>query len=349
MANLNGYILTSAGKNLFAKASSGECNVVFTKAKIGEAETTIDEMLTRTDLIGTKLKMLDIVSSKAEENKFTIITTVTNVGQDEHFYIRQLGVFAKGVSTDGLDTDVLAETLIAVAYDTNPDVIPAQSNNVPYTKEIDIGFSINNADKCEVTLSLAGVITQEVLKNHNDDDEAHTNALKKYVPLIGGTMTGLLNLFANSTVPTPEQNDDSKKISNTEWVQTTIKGIISQLSDEIEVEWSGSTFTVPALGITGLMAQNGYICLGKLFGGLILQWGIVMCSEVTGTYYVKGVSNLPISFNKCFRATCSHGGIGSTTAIINLFNNTSIGTQMGMPGNVPSNLPWGAHYIAIGV
>lgn len=273
MANLNGYILTSAGKNLFAKASSGECNVVFTKAKIGEAETTIDEMLTRTDLIGTKLKMLDIVSSKAEENKFTIITTVTNVGQDEHFYIRQLGVFAKGVSTDGLDTDVLAETLIAVAYDTNPDVIPAQSNNVPYTKEIDIGFSINNADKCEVTLSLAGVITQEVLKNHNDDDEAHTNALKKYVPLIGGTMTGLLNLFANSTVPTPEQNDDSKKISNTEWVQTTIKGIISQLSDEIEVEWSGSTFTVPALGITGLMAQNGYICLGKLFGGLILQWG----------------------------------------------------------------------------
>ncbi|WP_317405990.1 hypothetical protein [Megamonas funiformis] len=74
-----------------------------------------------------------------------------------------------------------------------------------------------------------------------------------------------------------------------------------------------------------------------------------MCSEVTGTYYVKGVSNLPISFNKCFRATCSHGGIGSTTAIINLFNNTSIGTQMGMPGNVPSNLPWGAHYIAIGV
>lgn len=235
MANLNGYILTSAGKNLFAKASSGECNVVFTKVKIGESETTIDEMLTKTDLIGTKLKMLDIVSSKAEENKFTIITTVTNVGQDEHFYIRQLGVFAKGVSTDGLNTDVLTETLIAVAYDTNPDVIPAQSNNVPYTKEMDIGFSINNADKCEVTLSLAGVITQEVLKNHNDDNEAHTNALKKYVPLIGGTMTGLLNLFANSTVPTPEKNDTSKKIVNSEWVQTTIKGIISQLSDELEV------------------------------------------------------------------------------------------------------------------
>ena len=74
-----------------------------------------------------------------------------------------------------------------------------------------------------------------------------------------------------------------------------------------------------------------------------------MCSEVTDTYYVKGVSNLPISFNKCFRATCSHGGRGSTTAIISLFNNTSIGTQMGMPGNVPSKLPWGAHYIAIGV
>ena len=99
------------------------------------------------------------------------------------------------------------------------------------------------------------------------------NISSNYVPLAGGVMTGLLSLFTGSTVPTPNSNDNSKKIPNTEWVQTWIKAYVAELSENLEVQWSGSTFTVPALGITGLMAQNGYISLGKLFGGLILQWG----------------------------------------------------------------------------
>ena len=99
------------------------------------------------------------------------------------------------------------------------------------------------------------------------------NISSNYVPLAGGIMTGLLSLFTGSTVPTPSKDDNSQKIVNSEWVQTWVKALVAELSENIEVQWSGSTFTVPALGITGLMAQNGYICLGKLFGGLILQWG----------------------------------------------------------------------------
>ena len=298
MANLNGYVLTQAGKNLFAKSSSGECKVVFTKAKIGESETTLDELLIKDDLVGTKLKLLDIVSSKAEENKFTIITTVTNSGLEEHFYIRQLGIFAKGLSIDGLNTEILPEKLIAVAYDTNPDVIPAETNNIPYTKQMNIGFSINNADKAEIIVSLTGVVTSEVLENHNNDTKAHSNLIKSIfgieevtednikekieeyakkvcLPLSGGTMEGLVSLFNGSTVPTPEEQDNSRKISNTEWVQTWVKAFVSELSTNIEVETQeDGHFSCPALGITGLMAQNGYICLGKLFGNLILQWGL---------------------------------------------------------------------------
>ena len=75
------------------------------------------------------------------------------------------------------------------------------------------------------------------------------------------------------TAPTPGTTDNSKRIPNTSWVQTWVKNFINSLDDNLDVQWSGSTFTVPALGITGLMAQNGYISLGKLFGGLILQWG----------------------------------------------------------------------------
>ena len=97
-----------------------------------------------------------------------------------------------------------------------------------------------------------------------------------YLKLAGGSMQGLLNLFANSTVPTPAAQDNSKKITNTEWVQAWVKSFVTQLSTNIEVETQeDGHFSCPALGITGLMAQNGYICLGKLFGNLILQWGFV--------------------------------------------------------------------------
>lgn len=249
MANLNGYVLTQAGKNLFAKSSSGECKVVFTKAKIGESETTLDELLIKDDLVGTKLKLLDIVSSKAEENKFTIITTVTNSGLEEHFYIRQLGIFAKGLSIDGLNTEILPEKLIAVAYDTNPDVIPAETNNIPYTKQMNIGFSINNADKAEIIVSLTGVVTSEVLENHNNDTKAHSNLIKSIfgieevtegnikekieeyakkvcLPLSGGIMEGLVSLFTGSTVTTPEEQDKSEKIANTQWVQDYIDNFL---------------------------------------------------------------------------------------------------------------------------
>lgn len=152
--------------------------------------------------------------------------------------------------------------------------------------------------------------TQELNSNQN-------NIANNYLPLTGGTMAGLLSLFAGSTIPTPDSGDNSKKIVNSEWVQSFIQGFVDALSDKLEVIWSGSTFTVPALGITGLMAQNGYICLGKLFGGLILQWG-------NGSANV--VLFLPITFTKQpFRGVAVEGpGASSTssTTIRDLTTNT---------------------------
>lgn len=53
----------------------------------------------------------------------------------------------------------------------------------------------------------------------------------------------------------------------------SIAAILSNLQGNLAVNWDGNKFTVPALGVSGLMAQNGYINFGKLFGGLIAQWG----------------------------------------------------------------------------
>lgn len=55
----------------------------------------------------------------------------------------------------------------------------------------------------------------------------------------------------------------------------TLAALVGNLASGSDVTWEGNKFTNAKLGITGLMEQNGYICFGKNFGGLILQWGYV--------------------------------------------------------------------------
>lgn len=99
------------------------------------------------------------------------------------------------------------------------------------------------------------------------------------------------------TVPTPTEQDNSQQITNTEWVQAWVKSFVAKLSNNIEVETQeDGHFSCPALGVNGLMAQNGYICLGKLFGGLILQWGY--SSILKNTFYTDLA--LPIAYKKIF-------------------------------------------------
>lgn len=111
----------------------------------------------------------------------------------------------------------------------------------------------------------------------------------------------------------PGTNDNSNKIPTTAWVQTWVKNFINALDDNLEVQWSGSTFTVPALGITGLMAQNGYISLGKLFGGLILQWGYVntVSGNLVSLPIVYTTQNLLSIVNDTFGDTTANSVMGS--------------------------------------
>lgn len=173
---------------------------------------------------------------------------------------------------------------------------------------------------------------------------SNDNALKQNIDTILGKLD---NDYAQldspefsgiPTVPTPEEQDNSNKITNTEWVQTWVKTFVSELSANIEVETqSDGHFSCPALGITGLMAQNGYISLGKLFGGLILQWGLK--SFTTTSIQI----NLPISFvTSGFSAVVSDGGSGAYSLGININNN-----QISVFQRNNNNTSF--RYIAIGV
>lgn len=142
----------------------------------------------------------------------------------------------------------------------------------------------------------------------------------------------------NALQNTPTTNDNSNKIPTTSWVQTWVKNFVNALDDNLQVQWSGSTFTVPALGITGLMAQNGYISLGKLFGGLILQWGVPFC-ETTEKYV-----SFPISFNQIYVVTEAHQVSAlSDFKMVSVYQKNNIGFTINVSNNGYVML-----YIAIG-
>ena len=292
MANLQGYELTVTGRALLAKAGTGACTLNFTKVKLGADETSLNDLINKTDLVGTNIKQIDIVGSKANEATFTIIVTVTNSGMQNNFLIRQVGIFAKGVAATNPGTGVtpedISETLFAVAYDTQPDIIPAESIT-PYTRQFNANMTVTNVEQCYVTLTPAGVVTVQVLKNHNDNFEAHGNLIKRIFGSANATM---------DSVKTSVQNWCKESIASIFGIasatQTNVKNKILEYAQEQIESW------LETLGIRYNIAQNGYICLGKLFGDAIIQWGLVNILQNQQTI----IKELNISWSYCIACAC---------------------------------------------
>lgn len=128
-----------------------------------------------------------------------------------------------------------------------------------------------------------------------------TGADNKITITKGDGTTNEINL--NEVVKTdvigedPPDDDNSNKIPSTRWVQkfvaTMVFKLISKLAGTEETGVSGSG---SFLGVNWLIAQNGYICFGKLFGGLILQWGFYWYAANNGEEAIE--VTLPVSFSQ---------------------------------------------------
>lgn len=97
----------------------------------------------------------------------------------------------------------------------------------------------------------------------------------------------------------------------------TLAALVGNLASGADVTWSGNKFTNAKLGITGLMEQNGYICFGKNFGGLILQW---IRGSLTGA--TTKIDYYPIAFlNTCYMGIITDA-YGYKNIGVEVINNT---------------------------
>ena len=152
----------------------------------------------------------------------------------------------------------------------------------------------------DIRQAIEDIDVSQYIQKHNMDPDAHALA---HVLDVDDTVVPTSNHGALAAIMNNVANMLKKIKGDTDWKDNpaiSLAAILGNFATNLSVTTAPDTgvFTCASLGITGLMAQNGYICLGKLFGGLILQWGTATVPTNSGV-----TVTFPIAFTQaCFGA-----------------------------------------------
>ena len=307
MAKFPDITMTSVGLEMLARAASGQTadRFIVTKVKLGDgvSEGNIRDY---TDIISPK-KEVTLASYEDKGNgTFRYTFTYNNEGVKVGFYHREIGLFAKNGDTG-------EEKLVGYTNAGNyPGWIDDETRIQPYTRLM-INVGIGDTDNASGVVDVSNAVTIEMLDEHDDDGNAHGNLIKR--------IFGTANATAES-VKTSVQNWCLALIATLFGIasatQTNIKNKVKEWALEKINEW------LETLEIRYNIAQNGYVCLGKLFGGLILQWGLIVGSDK--------LVNIPTNITIKQLLYCNAcDGISS-------FENDGIGYFLGVADVTPTNI-----------
>ena len=256
MAKFPNITMTSAGLEMLARAASGQTadRFIVTKVKLGDgvSEGNIRDY---TDVISPK-KEVTLASFEDKGNgTFRYTFTYNNEGVKVGFYHREIGLFAK-------NGDSGTEKLVGYTNAGNyPGWIDDETRIQPYTRLM-INVGIGDTDNASGMVDVGNTVTIEMLDEHNNDENAHTNLIKR----LFGSATATMESVKNSV-----QGWCKESIASIFGIdsatQTNVKNKMLEYAQEQIESW------LETLGIRYNIAQNGYICLGKLFGDAIIQWG----------------------------------------------------------------------------
>lgn len=292
MASFPPVTMTTEGLNMIAKASSGNSQdrLIITKVKLGDgvSEGNIRDY---TDVISSKKEVTLAEWEDRGDGRFRYTFIYNNEGVKTGFYHREIGLFAK-------NGDSGTEKLIAYSNaGSYPGYIDDETKEIPYQRLM-INIGIGDTDNVSGQVDVSNAVTIEMLNEHDADENAHDNLIKR--------------LFGSATATM-----ESVKTSVQSWCKESIAsllGISSATTDNIKSKiksWAQEQIEswLETLGIRYNIAQNGYICLGKLFGDAIIQWGYWRINN-------GGSFDYNISFNTaCYNVNIWEGGAKSNKAM----------------------------------
>ena len=270
MAKYPAVITTMAGTNTIVEANASKQALIFTKIVIGAGDMTAS-IPRATALTDKRLELAITKSVKTGDGQFMVQGLLSNKNLEAGFYAREIGLMAK-VGENG------QEVLFSYTNGGNyVDYIP--NKNTPmdsYT--FTITTVVDNAEKVQAIVSDNGVASVHDLKAHNADEHAHDNRFKAIIDKVNNMIT-------------PTDESDKQSLAPT---LALVKTLLSNLNikNSKDVIKALDTETLASLGVRYDFSNVNawYICLGKLFGNLIIQGGKFVPEIASITF--------PIRFNE---------------------------------------------------
>lgn len=289
MANWQGFTLTEKGLQLQAKINAGLATLHFTKISIGSGSSSSSSSSSLTDLVKRE-KDLTIASCTVDGSIVKLVSTLTNTGITKPFKERELGLFA----TDPDD----GEIMFAYMTDTDPDTMPAEGSATVVSKRMTLNLAFSNTGNVSAVLDSGQLVTFADIKTATNDLKLKDNSDSKIAST--SWVRGLLNHWKSFKVS--QVSDFAEGIIQ----KLALTSAITAISSLQTNSWFGQLLkmVLTASGVKYHIADNGYVCLGSFFGGLIIQWGKYDMSNKDFT-----VITPPLNMNTCFCGTVSDAGM----------------------------------------
>lgn len=256
MSDYGRIVTTNQGKNMVTESIRTKSAIIFTKISLGDGLLTGETIETMT---GLKHRLLDGNIPKINplgNGEIEAVSTVSNSELTAGFFARELGLFAK-LGEEG-EEQLFAYTNAG----SNASYIPP--NTSVDEKMLGIQLGIGDAT-VQINYQSHLYITYEQLEDgithHNSDTNAHDNRFNVIIQQLNNMITSI---------------DDSDSLAKAPTLQL-VKTLLSNLNIKNATDVVNALESEKATGL-GIRydfsnVNAWYICLGKLFGNLIIQGG----------------------------------------------------------------------------
>lgn len=279
MAKYPSISQTKNGRILIAKSNATGKALVPIKVVAGDGKLTNQNIETMDNLINPLLELPFASPGRfIKDGQFQLDFALSNKNLEHGFRAREVGIFAK---LDGED-DSMA---VMIAYTNGDDYgsyIPEKDTPIN-SKVFEITIAVDNAANVVVQRSDAAYITAGEMERHNTNANAHDNRFNSIIQRLNNMITNVDNSDSLAKAPTLQLVKTLLSSLNIKNPTDVVNALESEKATGLGIRYDFSN------------VNAWYICLGKLFGNLIIQGGSV--SITVGRNIYNNDTVYPIAFN----------------------------------------------------
>ena len=245
--------VTKKGYNLLAESIATKKPITFTKVVVGDGDDTGLDIDTMTGLVSPKMELPIGNGEKGGDGEYVIQAVLSNKTLEHSFFPKEVGLFAK--CGDG------EEVLYSYSNGGN-NVGLMPDKNTPINAEIyNIRTKIGNATNITFVTSDDTYVTKGELTKHNADANAHDNRFNAIIQKVNNMITSVDNSDSLAKTPTLQLVKTLLSSLNIKNATDVVNALESEKATGLGIRYDFSN------------VNAWYICLGKLFGNLIIQGG----------------------------------------------------------------------------